>query len=169
MSTWTRRFVVAFLLVAGIGPALGDAVAGSEVRFDTTRVTVITACGRHGFTVELAETWPQRVQGLQGRRELAPDHGMLFDFGQAMAVTMWMKNTLVPLDMLFIDTGGRIVNIASDTQPLSLEMISSGGPVRAVLELNAGTAGRIGARSGDRVLHGIFGSDKANSAGPGQR
>ena len=159
MSTWTSRFVVAFLLVAGIGPALNDAVAGSEVSFGTTRVTVITACGRHGFAVELAETWPQRVQGLQGRRQLAPDRGMLFDFGQAMAVTMWMKNTLIPLDMLFIDTGGHIVTIARDTRPLSLEMISSGGPVRAVLELNAGTARRIGARSGDRVLHGIFGAE----------
>jgi len=83
---------------------------------------------------------------------------MLFDFKRVQPVAMWMKNTLIPLDMLFIDGAGRVVNVAENTVPLSLATIPSAAPVRAVLEINAGSARRLGIRPGDQVLHAIFGN-----------
>ena len=91
------------------------------------------------------------------RQSLAPDAGMLFDFNAPSPVSMWMKNTFVPLDMLFVDAGGHIVNIGERTVPGSLEPVTAAAPVRAVLELNGGTAARLGIRPGDRVLFPIFG------------
>ena len=90
------------------------------------------------------------------RRKLAPDAGMLFDYKVPQRITMWMKNTYIPLDMLFIGAGGRIVNIAERTVPRSLAAISSDGNAQAVLEVNGGTARRLGIRPGDMVLHPIF-------------
>jgi uncharacterized membrane protein (UPF0127 family) len=90
------------------------------------------------------------------RRSMAPDRGMLFDFEQVAPVAMWMKNTYLPLDMLFIRADGTVARIAADTEPLSTKVIPSGEPVLAVLELNAGTTARLGIRAGDRVEHGIF-------------
>jgi uncharacterized membrane protein (UPF0127 family) len=81
---------------------------------------------------------------------------MLFDYQESRPVAMWMKNTHIPLDMLFIDAAGRVARVARDTEPFSLTPIPSGQPVRAVLELNAGTARRLGIRPGDRVRHPIF-------------
>ncbi len=145
-------------LVAGPHPAAGGAGASAPVRFETSDLVVVTAGGRFDFTVELALSAAQRAQGLQGRRRLAAGAGMLFDFQGTGPVAMWMKDTYVPLDMLFIESGGRIVTIAEHTVPLSLTPIRSAGPVRAVLELNAGTAARLGIRPGDRVLHSVFGA-----------
>ena len=96
------------------------------------------------------------MQGLQHRKGLSPDAGMLFDFKVAQPVAMWMKNTYVPLDMLFIDRGGLILNIAQDTTPLSLTGVASAGPAKGVLEIRAGTAARLGIKSGDRVHHPVF-------------
>ncbi len=145
-------------LVAGPHPAALGAGSSAPVRFETSSLVVVTAQGRSDFTVELALSEAQRMQGLQGRRRLAADAGMLFDFQGPGPVMMWMKDTYVPLDMLFIDSGGRIVNIAEHTVPLSLTVIRSAGPVRVVLELNAGTAARLGIKPGDRVLHSVFGT-----------
>ncbi|NQV48338.1 MAG: DUF192 domain-containing protein [Rhodospirillaceae bacterium] len=118
---------------------------------------VVTAGGKaHTFRIEVAITDQQRRQGLMHRTSLDSDSGMLFDYGTSRPVAMWMKNTLIPLDMLFIAENGKIVNIAHDTEPLSLATIGSAGPVRAVLELNAGTARRLGIGSGDSVVYGIF-------------
>ncbi|MEQ8196287.1 MAG: DUF192 domain-containing protein [Rhodospirillales bacterium] len=108
------------------------------------------------MSVELAATPEARAQGLQGRRFLAPDSGMLFDFGRSKIITMWMKNTFIPLDMIFIAADGRIVHIARNTEPFSLETIRSPVPASAVLELMAGAARRLGIEPGDRVEHGIF-------------
>jgi hypothetical protein len=83
--------------------------------------------------------------------------GMLFDFERTEPITMWMKNTFISLDMLFLDRAGIIVHIARNTQPQSLRHISPGRPVRGVLEVNAGTAARLRIKVGDRVLHGMFG------------
>lgn len=91
------------------------------------------------------------------REELAPDAGMLFDFKQPTMATMWMKNTLIPLDMLFVDQAGRIVNIQERAVPLSTAIIAAAAPVRAVIELNGGTAARLGIKPGDRVIFPIFG------------
>ncbi len=92
------------------------------------------------------------------RRTLAPDAGMLFDYKQPTVATMWMRNTLIPLDMLFVDTQGRIVSIHQRAIPLSLDIIAAAAPVRAVIELNGGTAERLGIEPGDQVIHPIFGN-----------
>ena len=87
---------------------------------------------------------------------MAADHAMLFDFWRFFPVTMWMKNTYLPLDMVFIRADGTIARVAADTEPLSTAIISSGEPVLGVLELNAGTAAKLGIRPGDRVEHAMF-------------
>ena len=121
------------------------------------RLEIATQTGqRHPFFVELATTPKARRQGLMLRRELAPEGGMLFVFNKPRVVTMWMKETYVSLDMLFIDTAGNIVRIAARTTPLSLKRISSQGPVLAVLELVGGAAQDRGIAVGDRVFHRLF-------------
>lgn len=161
----TRRQVAVGLLslaaMAAAGGGAPRAVSAETERqpdFPVSRLTVETAAGRFDFTVEVADTRARRKRGLQHRQTLAADAGMLFDYKESRPVSMWMKNTVVPLDMLFIDAAGKVVRVARDTRPLSLTPIPSGEPVRAVLELNAGTARRLGIRRGDRVHHPIFGS-----------
>jgi uncharacterized membrane protein (UPF0127 family) len=117
---------------------------------------IITRSGVHVFEVELAVTPEQRSQGLMFRRELPAGRGMLFDFEGEGPVSMWMRNTYVSLDMIFIRADGRIAHIAQNTVPLSEVTISPGVPVKAVLEVVAGTAKRLGISSGDRVAHRIF-------------
>lgn len=157
----TRRRVVLLALAAtaaggGVLPAAVSAEAQREIEFPVSRLTIETANGRFDFGVEVADTRERRMWGLQHRRSLAADAGMLFDYKKERPVFMWMKNTYVPLDMVFIDAEGRVVRVARDTEPLSLTAIPSGEPVRAVLELNAGTARRLGIEPGDRVDHPIF-------------
>ena len=112
--------------------------------------------GVHTFAVELALTPEQQAQGLMYRKELPEGQGMLFDFKREQEATFWMKNTYVPLDMIFIRADGRIHRIATNTVPLSEALVSSGGPVRAVLEVVAGTTKKLGIAAGDRVAHPIF-------------
>jgi len=112
--------------------------------------------GRFEFKVEIASSPAQRAHGLMYRRHLATDRGMLFDFGDSRPVAMWMRNTYIPLDMLFIEEDGRISRIAAETEPLSEEVIASGGPVKAVLELKGGITAKLGIRPGDRVIHPLF-------------
>nr|WP_245265214.1 DUF192 domain-containing protein [Microvirga flocculans] len=111
---------------------------------------------RHSFKVEVARNDADRAQGLMFRRSMPADQGMLFDFGRVEPVSMWMQNTYLSLDMLFIRADGTIARIAANTEPLSTRTIPSGEPVLAVLELNAGTAARLGIRPGDRVEHPLF-------------
>ncbi len=133
--------------------------AGADLQqFPTSELTIISATGQHRFKVELAETPAQMTQGLMFRTSLAPDAGMLFDYRHPTAATMWMRNTLIPLDMLFVDEQGRIVNIHERAVPQSLDVIAAAEPVRAVIELNGGTAARLGIQPGDRVIHPIFGN-----------
>lgn len=105
----------------------------------------------HPFKVELADTGQEREVGLMYREKLAPDHGMIFDFKTSRRVSMWMKNTLIPLDMLFIGADGKVRNIAARTVPGSLESINSDGKVRYVLEVPGGTAERLGIAPGSAV------------------
>jgi uncharacterized membrane protein (UPF0127 family) len=119
-------------------------------------LTVVSGSARHAFQVEVMREEADRAQGLMYRRSLAPDRGMLFDFGRVEPVSMWMKNTYLSLDMLFIRPDGTIARIAADTEPLSTRTISSGEPVNGVLELPAGTAARLGIKAGDRVEHPMF-------------
>src|SRR3954449_3243513 len=144
-----RRPVLGLLagLVIGSGPALA---------LDPGELLIETPAGQHRFTVELAATPSERSRGLMFRRAMQPDHGMLFDFRAPQPVAFWMKNTPLPLDMLFIDEAGAIVQIAADTVPYSETPIPSEQPIRAVLELNAGTAKRLGITAGAKVRHTIF-------------
>ncbi len=117
---------------------------------------IVTKKGVHVFSVELAATDAERSKGLMFRKELAEGKGMLFDFKQDQDVSMWMRNTLIPLDMLFINADGSIRRIAENTEPMSERTIPSGGPVRGVLEVIGGTAKKLGIAPGDRVAHPIF-------------
>jgi uncharacterized membrane protein (UPF0127 family) len=125
---------------------------------DSERLFIDTSKGPVGFTVELALTPENRATGLMDRQRMAADHGMLFRFDQTRDVLMWMKNTPLSLDMLFIAENGRIARIAENTVPFSETIIPSGSPVRYVLELNAGTAAKTGVAVGDRVRHRVIGN-----------
>jgi uncharacterized membrane protein (UPF0127 family) len=153
----TRRIIL--LLGILLATALPGRAAEPQLQqFATAHLTIVSADGPHRFMVELAETPGQMEQGLMFRRSLAPDAGMLFDFKQPTVATMWMRNTLIPLDMLFVDQQGQIVNIAQRAVPESDQTIAAVAPVRAVIELNGGTAERLGIKPGDRVLYPIFGN-----------
>ncbi len=145
--------VVVFPLFAAAGEA--GALAAS-ISFEESPLTIAAADDRFEFQVEMAVNPAQRSQGLMFRESLDEDRGMLFDFGQPQQATMWMRNTYVPLDMLFIDEHGRITQIAADTQPLSDAVIASREPVRAVLELRGGVSAKLGITPGDRVIHPLF-------------
>jgi len=117
---------------------------------------IVSKSGVHVFTVELAVSDEERQKGLMFRRSLPESQGMLFDFKADQDVSMWMRNTYVSLDMIFIRGDGRIQRIAENTQTESDRIIPSGGPVRAVLEVVAGTAKKFGIAAGDRVASPIF-------------
>jgi uncharacterized membrane protein (UPF0127 family) len=117
---------------------------------------IITKSGVQVFSVELATTEEEKTTGLMYRKELTEGKGMLFDFSPAQEVSMWMKNTYVSLDMIFIRPDGRILRIAENTEPLSIKIISSRGPAKGVLEVVAGTARKYGIEPGDRVAHPLF-------------
>lgn len=128
------------------------------VTFATAPLEIVTSTGTHVFTVEVAETPQQRERGLMYRTEMAPDAGMIFDYHRDLQISMWMKNTVLPLDMLFITADGSVFDVVKGAVPYSLEIIASGGPVRAVLELNAGTVDRLSIRRGDVVRYAAFGN-----------
>ena len=149
-----RRGLAALILAvmaAGL-PALAAPAAGPAV----DDLTIETASGNHHFSVEVMRSRDELERGLMFRRQMAADHGMLFDFGSPQPVTMWMKNTYLPLDMVFIAADGRVVSVKQNAEPLSERTIYSGGDVLGVLELNAGAAARIGVMPGDRVADPMF-------------
>lgn len=143
-------------LVAVAVLAARMARAQAPVTFPTSELVIESGEARHRFRIELADTDDRRVLGLMHRESMAPDAGMLFDFKEDRVVAMWMRNTRIPLDMLFIARDGRVVNIAKRTVPFSEASIYSDGPVRAVLELNGGASDRLGLKPGDRVVHAMF-------------
>jgi len=124
--------------------------------FEKNRLAIQTKTGRHEFRVEIARRPKQQAQGLMFRRRMAADAGMLFVYPSVEPASMWMKNTFIPLDLVYIDRIGRIVGFYQRSVPQSLEVITSNKPVRAVLEVNAGTAARLQIAVGDRVLHPAF-------------
>lgn len=138
---------VAGLMFAGGGPARAA---------ERTTIEIASRTGVHLFSVEFVDNDKDRAQGLMYRTSLPEGQGMLFDFGREQDVAMWMKNTYIPLDMMFIRGDGRILRIAENTTPLSERIIASGGPVRAVLEVIGGTAQKLGIAPGDRVAHPMF-------------
>lgn len=116
---------------------------------------IVTSAGVRHFQVEVMRTDAERERGLMYRRDLAPDRGMLFQFDKEDRIFMWMKNTYLPLDMVFVGKDGRIVSIARDAEPLSERIISSGEPATSVVEFNAGTASRLGIAKGDRLIYPV--------------
>lgn len=142
------------LLVVLLGTLL--LAVGTVRATDREVVEIATKSGVHVFSVELAATEADRARGLMYRQQLPEEHGMLFDFEREEPVAMWMHDTYIPLDMIFIRGDGRILRIAERTEPLSDRIIPSGGPVRAVLEVVGGTAKKLGIAPGDRIGHPIF-------------
>ena len=119
-------------------------------------VEIASKTGVHSFAVEVVDNDADRAKGLMYRKELPEGRGMLFDFHRDQEVSFWMQNTYIPLDMIFIRGDGRILRIEENTEPLSTRMIPSRGPVRAVLEVIAGTSRKLGIAPGDRVAAPIF-------------
>ena len=156
-----RRFLFAFLMVIPLmatSPAT-DAQTAAQPDLPKEPLSITTRDGkRHEFQVEMALTPEQQTVGLMFRPSVPADGGMLFDWGAPRDSAMWMRNTISPLDMLFINADGTIRRVAEDTVPGSLASIESRGPVRATLELAAGTAKRLDIRVGDKVQQRIFGN-----------
>ncbi|RTE88616.1 MULTISPECIES: DUF192 domain-containing protein [Bradyrhizobium] len=154
-AVWSalKGWLAAILVAAGCAVATAPAGAASFQPLE-----IVTRNGVQVFSVEMATTEQEKKTGLMYRKELADGKGMLFDFSPEQEVSMWMDNTYVSLDMIFIRADGRILRIAEKTEPLSRRIISSGGPARAVLEVVAGTVQKYGIRVGDRVGHPLFGS-----------
>ena len=132
-------------------------LAETALPVDAVPLVIMTADGEKSFRVEIADTDEERAVGLMNRETMPSDQGMLFDFESTRDVHMWMKNTILSLDMLFIRSDGTIAGIAENTVPFSEAIISSPGPVAYVLELNAGTAAREGISAGDRAVHPAIG------------
>ncbi len=131
------------ILTVGAGIAKPD--------FPKSTLTIDSAGVPHKFTVEVATTEKQKEFGLMFRRQMDADHGMIFLWAKPLVLTMWMKNTILPLDMLFLDGSGKITHVVANAKPESTDIISSIYPVNAVIELNGGTAQKLGITMGDSV------------------
>lgn len=142
-----RALFAASLLALCGAPGFGATVEGLDV---------VTATGSHHYEVEIANDDATRERGLMLREKMAPDHGMLFEFPAREPVTFWMKDTLIPLDMVFIDIDGTVRRVAEGAKPRSEDLIRSGDPVTGVLELNAGQAAAIQLKPGDKVEFPFF-------------
>jgi len=156
-----RDFFWALLLGAALVPAIGRGQEPTKAQPELPRekLTIIGHDGKpHLFNVELARTEDQQTTGLMFRPTVPPDGGMLFVWPHPQESQMWMRNTIAPLDMVFINADGTIRHIAEDTVPQSLAIIDSHGPVKATLELAAGTALRLDLRVGDKVLSPALGT-----------
>ena len=148
------------LLLAISAPAIAQVDESSLIDFgETEPLSIASGDNTHDFSVEIADNDAKQAQGLMFRESLAPDAGMLFEFAAPKVATIWMKNTEVPLDILFIRADGRIVKIAHAAQPQSLRSASSEVIVAAVLELPAGRTEELGISPGDFVRHGFFASE----------
>ncbi len=150
---WRVSPWIAIIALAAL-PLMPRAVMAADVQ----SLEIVSKSGVHVFAVEMATTGQERETGLMYRKELAEGRGMLFDFSPPQQVSMWMKNTFIPLDMIFIRADGRILRIAENTEPQSEKIIPSGGLTKGVLEVIGGTARKYGIEPGDKVAHPLFGS-----------
>ena len=155
MSSYFRPAALAasLALAVFVAPA---AAPQALATYGKSELTIETAGGKRHFAIEEAKTPQQMAQGLMYRRAMAADAGMLFEYERAQPAAFWMKNTLIPLDMLFIGADGTVLDIHERAVPLSLDPIGTDKPVLGVLELNGGTVSRLGIKRGDRIDHPIF-------------
>lgn len=154
-----RSLIMGLLAVPVAALAQSDNPTKAQPELPKEKLVVVTHGGkRHEFDVEMAVNEEQQITGLMFRTSLPADGGMLFDWGQPRPSDMWMRNTLISLDMLFINADGTVHAIAEHAVPQSLATIQSHGPVRATLEIAAGTAERLDIRVGDKVEQRIFGN-----------
>ncbi|SCW54456.1 hypothetical protein SAMN02927924_01222 [Sphingobium faniae] len=153
-----RSFLLAALLLAACSshavPKAGDGSEAATAKSALLPLVIRTAKGEHRFDVEVALTPQDQAQGLMFRKSLPPDSGMLFPMAPPRTASFWMKDTLIPLDMLFIHTDGTIAFIKANAQPYSRDPVSAGVPVAAVLELAGGRVAELGIGEGDRVNWG---------------
>jgi len=156
LSAARLAFAAPLLAAPLVCAPLAIGFASPAVAMTVEAVEVATTKGVVVLEVEVAQTDAERTQGLMFRKSLPEQHGMLFDFKVDQPVYMWMKNTYIPLDMLFIRSDGTIARIAANTTPLSTATIASGEPVRAVIEIAGGAAKKLGIAPGDHVAHPIF-------------
>lgn len=147
---------MAALFLFGLAVVMLASVSPIEAKMREDRLSLITKSGEVVIDVEVAQTEPERALGLMFRTELADRKGMLFPYPHPDELTMWMRNTYIPLDMVFIRADGVVHRIERRTEPLSDRVISSNGPVTAVLELAGGAAERLGLEPGDHVRHPHF-------------
>ncbi len=156
-----RKFAAALLVaIASLFSLSACAEEAAPSGSDIPTLILETQSGRHEFAVEVADTDEARQRGLMFREDLATDAGMLFDFETPRIINMWMRNTPLSLDMIFISASGRVAHIAENTVPFSEAIVSSRYEVLSVLEVNAGTVQRIGLRTGDQVIHPLFARDQ---------
>jgi uncharacterized protein len=158
VSVLRSRVGLRFLCWAFALCFVASATASSSARAEggLEPLTITTSSGAHAFQVEIAKDEASREKGLMFRRYMPADRGMLFEFERSEPVAFWMKNTYIPLDMIFIARDGRVTHIAANAEPLSEAIVPSGGPCVAVLELNGGLAARIGLEPGDKVTASFF-------------
>ena len=153
---------VPLLLNAGTGPALSEQLqpqpAPMILPVDPAPLVVDTGAAKESFTVEIADDEIERARGLMFRENMAPDHGMLFVYPAQQSLGFWMRNTILPLDLIFIDKDGKVVGVEKG-KPYSDDLISPGVDSQFVLELNAGTAEKIGLKPGATVRHPSLGAN----------
>ena len=142
----------AALLFAGLAACSAGPVASTVAVAGTVPLTIRSATKDHRFTIEVARTPEEQARGLMFRKSLPADGGMIFPMTPPREASFWMKNTLIPLDMIFVRVDGSIARIAANTEPHSLTPVSSLEPVAAVLELGGGRAAALGIVEGDRVI-----------------
>ena len=145
-----------FLPVALVVLALSATDAGAAIACDSDRIEILAGSGSRTFSIEIADDPNEQARGLMFRPALPADAGMLFVFDPPRPASFWMRNTMIPLDMIFIDDAGRIESIAERTDPYSERASSSRGDVRAVLEINGGLSRELGIGPGTQVIHAAF-------------
>lgn len=151
MKSISLPIILSLILMTGL-----TGTVQAQATFPTDELSIKTAETTYDFDIELALDDSHRQYGLMFRTELPEMNGMLFVYDRNQSLTMWMRNTYIPLDILFIDAHGKIINIAKSTQPRSLSRISSERPAKGVLELNGGITDKLKIDVGDEIIHSTF-------------